>query len=56
MGGDESLDQGAVEGALSGLLPLDAMLRQPGVFGAKVEAPAGADAQTQLLCFLGRQV
>jgi uncharacterized protein (TIGR03086 family) len=56
VGGDESLDQGAVEGALSGLLPLDAMLRQPGVFGAKVEAPAGADAQTQLLCFLGRQV
>jgi uncharacterized protein (TIGR03086 family) len=55
-GGDEQLDADAVAGAYSGLLPLDAMIRQPGVFGAKVEAPEGADAQTQLLCFLGRQV
>lgn len=56
VGGDEHLDQAACEGAYSGLLPLDAMIRQPGVFGAKVEAPEGADAQTRLLSFLGRQV
>jgi uncharacterized protein (TIGR03086 family) len=55
-GGDERLDADAVEGAHSGLKPLDAMLRVPGVFGPKVEPPSGADAQTQLLCFLGRTV
>lgn len=56
VGGDERLDPAAVEGAYSGLLPMDAMIRQPGVFGPKIDAPEGADAQTQLLCFLGREV
>ena len=55
-GGDEALPVDAVEGAYSGLKPMDAMIRQPGVFGPKVEAPAGADIQTEFLCFLGRQV
>lgn len=54
VGGDERLDQAAVEGAYSGLKPLDAMIRQPGVFGPQTEAPEGADLQTQFLCFLGR--
>jgi uncharacterized protein (TIGR03086 family) len=56
VGGDEQLDATAVEGAYSGLKPMDAMIRQPGVFGAKVAAPDGADLQTEFLTFLGRQV
>ena len=54
VGGDERLDQDAVGHAFEGLKPIDAMLRQPGVFGPKVEPPEGADLQTQFLCFLGR--
>ena len=53
---DESLDAVAVTQSFKGLQPLDAMIRRPGVFGPKVEAPAGADEQTQFLSFLGRQV
>jgi uncharacterized protein (TIGR03086 family) len=55
-GGDEKLNADAVAGAYSGLKPLDAMIRQPGIFDAKIEAPAGADVQTQFLNFLGRKV
>ncbi|HZD65288.1 MAG TPA: TIGR03086 family metal-binding protein [Acidimicrobiales bacterium] len=53
---DERLDQDAVGHAYEGLKPLDAMLRQPGAFGPKVDPPAGADLQTEFLCFLGRRV
>jgi uncharacterized protein (TIGR03086 family) len=56
VGGDERLDAAAVEGGFSGLKPMDAMIRQPGFFGAKVDPPEGADMQTQFLCFLGRPV
>ena len=56
VGGDERLDEEAVAGAYSGLKPMDAMIRQPGVFGPKVEPPGGADLQTEFLCFLGRRV
>jgi uncharacterized protein (TIGR03086 family) len=56
VGGDEHLPEDAVAGAYSGLKPMDAMIRQPGVFGAKVTPPEGADLQTEFLCFLGRQV
>jgi uncharacterized protein (TIGR03086 family) len=55
-GGDEKLDQDAVAGAYAGLKPMDEMLRGRGVFGDKVETPAGADVQTEFLSFLGRQV
>jgi uncharacterized protein (TIGR03086 family) len=55
-GGDETLDADAVAAAYSGLKPMDAMIRVPGVFGPKVEAPEGADVQTEFLCFLGRTV
>jgi uncharacterized protein (TIGR03086 family) len=40
VGGDESLPEDAIAGAYSGLKPMDAMIRQPGVFGPKIEAPA----------------
>jgi uncharacterized protein (TIGR03086 family) len=55
VGGDEVLDQEAVAGAYSGLKPMDAMIRMPGVFGPKVEVE-GADLQTEFLGFLGRRV
>ncbi len=56
VGGDEALDQDTVAAAYSGLKPMDAMLRQPGVFGPKIEAAEGDDLQTEFLKFLGRAV
>jgi uncharacterized protein (TIGR03086 family) len=55
VGGDERLDPDVVHFARGMLEPIDAMIRQPGVFGPKLEPPAGADEQTQLLYFLGRR-
>ena len=55
-GGDEQLDVEAVAHAYSGIKPMDAMIRQPGVFGPKVESAPGADLQTEFLNFLGRVV
>lgn len=55
-GQDERLDADAVAHAYSGLKPMDAMIRMPGVFGPKAEVPAGADEQTEFLAFLGRRV
>jgi uncharacterized protein (TIGR03086 family) len=56
VGGDESLPEDLIEGAYSGLKPMDAMIRRPGVFSDKIESAAGADLQTEFLCFLGRKV
>ena len=56
LGVDDKLDAEAVAGAYSGLKPMDAMIRRPGFFDAKIEAPAGADEQTEFLMFLGRKV
>lgn len=53
-GQDETLDADAVSHAYSGLLPMDAMIRMPGVFGPKLETAADASEQTRLLRFLGR--
>lgn len=55
-GQDEQLDADAVAGAYEGLKPLDAMIRNPGFFAAKIETPPGADLQTEFLGFLGRAV
>ena len=52
---DVSLDPALVERTYNALVPIDAMIRMPNVFGAKVEPPDGADLQTRLLCFVGRQ-
>lgn len=54
VGGDERIDATAVTQAFSGLKPMDAMIRQPGVFGPKVEPAPDADEQEQFLNFLGR--
>ncbi|MBK9180416.1 MAG: TIGR03086 family protein [Acidimicrobiales bacterium] len=56
IGADETLDAGLAEAFYARLQPLDAMLRGPGYFGARIEPPPGADAQTRLLSFLGRAV
>lgn len=45
----------AVSHAFKGLQPMDAMIRQNGVFGPKVEPPEGADEQTRFLCSVGRK-
>ena len=55
-GGDERLDPGDVHEVYEALKPLDEMMRQPGGMGPKLEPPAGADEQAQLLAFLGRRV
>jgi uncharacterized protein (TIGR03086 family) len=55
VGGDEQLDPNVVRFARGLLEPMDEMIRRPGVFGPKLEPPAGADEQTQLLYFLGRR-
>lgn len=56
VGGDEQLGADDVQHAFDGLRPMDGMIRQPGVFGEKVESAPDADLQTQFLNFLGRTV
>ena len=56
VGGDERLDADAVAHAYSGVKPMDAMIRRPGIFGPKIEAAPGDDLQTEFLKFLGRAV
>ena len=55
IGADERLDEEFVRQAYETLKPMDAMIRQPQVFGPKLEPPAGADLQTEFLYFLGRK-
>src|ERR1022692_118224 len=55
VGADERLDEDSVRRAYETLKPMDAMIRQPGVFGPKLEPPPGADLQTEFLYFLGRR-
>jgi uncharacterized protein (TIGR03086 family) len=55
VGADERLDDDSVRRAYEVLKPLDAMIRQPTVFGPKLDPPPDADLQTEFLYFLGRQ-
>ena len=55
-GQDERLDPEAVALATDMLRPEDGEIRIPHAFGTKVPAADGADQQTRLLNFLGRQV
>jgi uncharacterized protein (TIGR03086 family) len=52
--GDERLDEDLVAHTYEHMSPLDDVLREHG-FAKKVDVPKGADAQTQMLCFLGRR-
>ena len=53
-GQDETLDPEKCAAMLAGMLPMDEALRRSGHFGPRVEVPDDADAQTQLLAFIGR--
>jgi uncharacterized protein (TIGR03086 family) len=55
VGADERLDEVAIRRAYDVLKPMDAMIRQPGVFGSKLEPPLGSDLQTNFLYFVGRR-
>jgi uncharacterized protein (TIGR03086 family) len=55
VGVDERLDEDAVREVYETLKPMDALIRQPNVFGPKLDPPPGADVQTELLYFLGRR-
>jgi uncharacterized protein (TIGR03086 family) len=55
VGANEHLDEDAVGRAYEALKPVDAMIRQPNIFGPRLEPPRGADLQTEFLYFLGRR-
>src|ERR1700712_3782931 len=55
IGAGERLGPALVQLALSLVEPNLEMLAASGLFGAPLEAPAGADPQTRLLAFLGRR-
>jgi uncharacterized protein (TIGR03086 family) len=55
VGGDEHLDPDVVRFSWEMLQPMDEMIRQPGIFGPKLDPPSDADEQTKLLYFLGRR-
>ena len=54
-GGDERLDADAVHRMFVGMEPMDEMIRGSGQFGPRVQVPADADEQTQLIAFTGRR-
>lgn len=56
VGGDECLAPELVKAAHAAVEPLDAGLRSPGRFAAKVDVSTADDAQTRFLKFLGRRV
>jgi uncharacterized protein (TIGR03086 family) len=51
---DERLDAGEVHQLLEGIQPMDAVIRQSGQYGPRVEVPDDADEQTKLIAFTGR--
>ncbi|HVE62492.1 MAG TPA: TIGR03086 family metal-binding protein [Mycobacteriales bacterium] len=53
-GQDETLDPDKCAQLLEGMRPMEEALRQSGHYGPRVDAPADADVQTQLLTFIGR--
>lgn len=54
-GQDEHLDPADVADVVAAMEPLAPTMRRPGVIGPAVDASEGADAQTRMLCFLGRR-
>lgn len=53
-GGTPDLDPTYALTLLDGMTPLDAMLRESGQYGPKVEVPVDADAVSRLMGFVGR--
>jgi uncharacterized protein (TIGR03086 family) len=54
-GQDETLEPTMAAQMLAGMEPWDAILRDSGQYGPRVEVPADADVQTRLIAFIGRQ-
>jgi uncharacterized protein (TIGR03086 family) len=52
---DETLDPDEVHRLLEGMAPMDEALRASGQYGPRVEVPADADEQAQLIAFVGRR-
>lgn len=52
---DETLDPAEVERMYDGIHEVDAILRESGHYGPKIEVAVDADVQTRLIAFLGRQ-
>lgn len=55
VGADDRLDEDCVRRAYETLKPMDAAIRQPGIFGPRLQPPPDADLQTEFLCFVGRR-
>jgi uncharacterized protein (TIGR03086 family) len=53
-GQDETLDPEACAGMLAGMEPIEGLIRSSGQYGPAVPVPEGADPQTRLLGFIGR--
>jgi len=53
-GQDDRLDADFCAQLLGGMQQMEEVLRSSGQYGPRVEVPAGADAQTRLLGFIGR--
>jgi len=53
-GQDERLDPGFCAQLLTGMEPMEEVIRSSGQYGPKVEVPGDADPQTKLLGFIGR--
>ena len=53
-GQDDRLDPEFCAALLGGMEPMEEIIRSSGQYGARVEVPADADAQTRMLGFIGR--
>jgi uncharacterized protein (TIGR03086 family) len=53
-GQDETLDADKCAELLAGMEAIEDVIRASGQYGARVEVPADADAQTRMLGFIGR--
>jgi uncharacterized protein (TIGR03086 family) len=53
-GQDDTLDEETCAAMLAGMEPIEEVMRSSGQYGARVEVPADAGAQTRLLGFIGR--
>ena len=54
-GQDTTLPGDLVQACIEVVTPQEELLAGSGAFGTDVQAPSGADAQTQLLAMLGRR-
>ena len=53
-GQDETLDPAKCAELLAGMEPIDELLRTSGQYGPRVELPDGADVQSRMIAFIGR--